>query len=104
MRAMWIYAIIPVAYVILFVSARGGFLKASRYLNRTLLSRLAIDDASVRTALVVVFCANAAAALLTLSGRLNSTAEEGYLLRQDHNGYTYTENLEVSISGEQKPV
>ena len=61
MRIMLIYTIIPIAFVILFVHVRGGFLKASKYINRTLLSRLAVDDASVRTALVVVFCANAAA-------------------------------------------
>ena len=104
MRIMLIYTIIPIAFVILFVHVRGGFLKASKYINRTLLSRLAVDDASVRTALVVVFCANAAAALVTLYSLMNNTAEEGYLLRQDHNGYTYTEKLEVSISGEQRPV
>ena len=67
MRIMLIYTIIPIAFVILFVHVRGGFLKASKYINRTLLSRLAVDDASVRTALVVVFCANAAAALRSSS-------------------------------------
>lgn len=104
MKDMLIYAVIPVLFTALFISVRGGFLKAAHRLNSTLLAGLEIDDGSVRMALLAVFCANAAAALLTLSGHLNSTAGDGYLLRQDYNGQTYTENLEVTMSGEEEPV
>lgn len=104
MKEMLIYAIIPVLYLILFVYVRGGFLKAAGYVNRRFFAALDVDDRNVRTALLVVFGANILAALLTLSARMNSTAEDGFLVREDYNGFPYTENLELTISGEEKPV
>lgn len=104
MKIIWIYAVIPVAYMMLFILVRGGFRKAARRLNNTYLSGLGIDEESVRTALLTVFCANAVAALVTVLSWMSSTAEDGYLIRDDYNGQTYTENLEVCISGEEKPV
>ena len=104
MKYIWIYTVIPVACCIMFFSVRGGFLKAAHMLNVRFLSGLNIDDGSVRTALQVIFAANAAAAFITVSGHLGSTAEDGYLLRESYNGQTYTQNLEISISGEDKPI
>ncbi|HAE44217.1 MAG TPA: hypothetical protein DCG37_01300, partial [Lachnospiraceae bacterium] len=104
MKYIWIYAVIPVVYSIMFFSVRGGFLKSAHMLNIRFLSGLSIDDGSVRTALLVIFAANIAAAVITVTGHLGSTAEDGYLLREDYNGQTYTQNLELSISGEERPI
>ena len=104
MKYIWIYAVIPVVYSIMFFSVRGGFLKSAHMLNIRFLSGLSIDDGSVRTALLVIFAANIAAAVITVTGHLGSTAEDGYLLREDYNGQTYTQNLELSISGEEQPI
>ncbi|MDO4804393.1 MAG: type II secretion system F family protein [Lachnospiraceae bacterium] len=104
MRGMWIYTLVPILYAALFLYVRGGFLKAAQYVNHKFLGKLDINDRDVRTAILVIFAANAFAALITLSTRLNNTAEAGYLLRDGYNGLPYTENLELSISGEEKPV
>ena len=104
MRDMWIYAVIPVLYCLLFLSVRGGFQKASKWIGENVFSEFEIETAAIRKALIAVFLANIAAALITVSGRMNSTAEEGYLIRRDIGGSAYTENLEVSVSGEEKNV
>ena len=73
MRDMWIYAVIPVLYCLLFLSVRGGFQKASKWIGENVFSEFEIETAAIRKALIAVFLANIAAALITVSGRMNST-------------------------------
>ena len=97
---MWVYAVIPAVYLVLFFFAKGLFMAAARFLNRNVLRRFGIPDEKLRIALMIVFAANALGCLLSCSDRLNDTVAQGYLLRGGYGTETYTESLNLTLGGE----
>ena len=104
MRMLMIHAAVCLGFAVLFVWSGGTFAAAASRINRLLLDPLDLSDASVRTALIIVFAANILGACALGSEWSSSTVRDGYLVREEYGGTSYTENLEVDVGGEKESV
>ena len=104
MRMLMIHAAVCVGFAVLFVWSGGAFAAAASRINRLLLAPLALSDESVRTALIIIFAANVLGACALGSEWSSSTVRNGYLVREEYGGASYTENLEVDVGGEKESV
>ena len=104
MRMLMIHAAVCLGFAVLFVWSGGAFAAAASRINRLLLDPLDLSDASVRTALIIVFAANILGACALGSEWSSSTVRDGYLVREEYGGTSYTENLEVDVGGEKESV
>ncbi len=92
------FLIVPIAYIALFAAARGGFSAAAALLNRTVLRKMNLPDTAVRTALLIFITADVLAAAATAASSLEDTVRDGYLLREDYGGMSYSEELHVKTA------
>ena len=104
MRMLMIHAAVCLGFAVLFVWSGGTFAAAASRINRLLLDPLDLSDASVRTALIIIFAANILGACALGSEWSSSTVRDGYLVREEYGGTSYTENLEVDVGGEKESV
>ena len=104
MRMLMIHAAVCLGFAVLFVWSGGAFAAAASRINKLLLAPLDLADASVRTALIIIFAANALGALAIGSEWSASTVRSGYLVREEYGGTSYTKNLEVDVGGEKGSV
>ena len=104
MRMLMIHAAVCIGFAVLFVWSGGAFAAAASRINRRLLAPLDLSDESVRTALLIIFAANALGACALWSEWSSSTVRSGYLVREEYGGTSYTENLEVDVGGEKESV
>ena len=104
MRMLMIHAAVCAGFVVLFVWSGGTFAAAASRINKMFLAPLDLPDRSVRTALLIVFAANALGACALWSEWSSSTVRDGYLVREEYGGTSYTENLEVKVEGKKESV
>ena len=104
MRMLMIHAAVCLGFAVLFVWSGGAFAAAASRINKLLLAPLDLADSSVRTALIIIFAANALGALAIGSEWSASTVRSGYLVREEYGGTSYTKNLEVDVGGEKGSV
>ena len=104
MRMLMIHAAVCLGFAALFVWSGGSFAAVASRINRLLLAPLDLSDESVRTALLIIFAANILGACALGSEWLSSTVRNGYLIREEYGGTSYTENLEVDLGGEKESV
>ena len=104
MRMLMIHAAVCAGFVVLFVWSGGTFAAAASRINKMFLAPLDLPDRSVRTALLIVFAANALGACALWSEWSSSTVRDGYLVRDEYGGTSYTENLEVKVEGKKENV
>ena len=104
MRMLMIHAAVCLGFAVLFVWSGGTFAAAASRINRLLLDPLDLSDASVRTALIIVFAANILGACALGSEWSSSTVRDGDLVREEYGGTSYTEDREVDVGGEEKGV
>ena len=95
MRAFIPYLVVPAALIGLFIAAGGGFSAAAALLNRRVFRKMNLPDAAVRTALFIFLAADLLAAASAVSAALDDTVRDGYLLREDYGGASYTRELHV---------
>ena len=98
MRTFIPYLIVPALYGILFVIARGGFSAAAALLNRRIFGKMNLPDAAVRTALFIFLAADFLAAASAAASSLDDTVRDGYLMREDYGGASYTRELHVKTA------
>ena len=98
MRTFIPYLIVPVLYGILFAAARGGFSAAAALLNRRIFGKMNLPDAAVRTALFIFLAADLLAAASSAASALDDTVRDGYLMREDYGGASYTRELHVKTA------
>ncbi len=99
MRTYIPYLIVPALYGILFAAARGGFSAAAALLNRRIFGKMNLPDAAVRTALLIFLAADLLAAASSAASVLDDTVRDGYLMREDYGGASYTRELHVKTAG-----
>ena len=104
MRMLMIHAAVCLGFAVLFVWSGGAFAAAASRINKLLLAPLDLADASVRTALIIIFAANVLGALAIGSEWSASTVRSGYLVREEYGGTSYTKDLEVDVGGEKGSV
>ncbi len=92
------YLLVPAAYLGLFFAARGGPAAAAGLLNRRFLKKMNLPDAAVRTALLILLAADVLAAAVTAAADLDDTVKDGFLVREDYGGMSYTEELHVKTA------
>ena len=98
MRTFIPYLIVPALYGILFAAARGGFSAAAALLNRRIFGKMNLPDAAVRTALFIFLAADLLAAASSAASALDDTVRDGYLMREDYGGASYTRELHVKTA------
>ena len=99
MRTYIPYLIVPALYGILFAAARGGLSAAAALLNRRIFGKMNLPDAAVRTALLIFLAADLLAAASSAASVLDDTVRDGYLMREDYGGASYTRELHVKTAG-----
>lgn len=98
MRTFIPYLIVPALYLCLFAAARGGFSAAAALLNRRIFGKMNLPDAAVRTALFIFLAADFLAAASAAASFLDDTVRDGYLMREDYGGASYTRELHVKTA------
>lgn len=104
MRMLMVHAFVYACFLGMFLWSGGTFAHAASRINKKYLSSLCLADAQVRFALLIVFAANTLGVLALLSEWSSSTVRNGYLVREEYGGTSYSENLEVEVGGEKERI